>query len=60
MTNNETPQRAGKRGWGAAESRNKPDKIVTNTCVSPQLAPPYLSAANRKLMAGTEDYHKRK
>lgn len=49
-----------KRGWGAAESHNKPDRIVDRYCVSPQLAPPVLSAEAKKMFAHTEDYHEGK
>ena len=53
----EPTQRAGKRGWGAAESRNKPDKIVDPYCISPQLAPPVVTPASKKMFGRTEDYH---
>lgn len=46
-----------KRGWGAAEGKNKPDKIVDRYCISPQLAPPVLSARDKKIFANTESYH---
>lgn len=48
-----------KRGWGAADGKNKPTKVTPRLCVSPQLAPPILSPANKKAMAATEDYHKK-
>jgi len=46
-----------KRGWGAASSRNKPDKIVDRYCLSPQLAPPLVTPRSKKLFAASEDYH---
>jgi len=46
------------RGYGAARPRPvaapKPPY-----CISPQLAPPVLSPASKKMFAGTEDYHKK-
>lgn len=53
-----TPQE--KRGWGAAQSRNKPDKIVDRYCISPQLAPSVLSPRDKKMFAETEAYHEGK
>jgi hypothetical protein len=46
-----------KRGWGAAQSRNKPDKIVDRYCISPQLAPPMVTPAEKKAFAASENYH---
>lgn len=47
-----------KRGWGAAQSRNKPDKIVDRYCVSPRLAPSVLTPAEKKMFtSGSEAYH---
>lgn len=47
-----------KRGWGAAQARNKPTKVTPRLCISPQLAPPPATAASKKAFAKTEDYHK--
>jgi hypothetical protein len=46
-----------KRGWGAAQARNKPCVIVPRTCISSQLAPPVLSPKAKKMFAASEDYH---
>lgn len=45
-----------KRGYGAARVPKDP-KPIPRLCISPQLAPPVLDAANRKVMASTESYH---
>lgn len=47
-----------KRGWGAASAKNKPTKVTPRLCMSPQLAPPPVTAASKKAFAKTEDYHK--
>lgn len=48
-----------KRGWGAAQSRNKPTKVVEPHCISPQLAPPVVTPASKAIFMKTEDYHKK-
>jgi hypothetical protein len=36
-----------KRGWGAAQGKNKPDKIVDRYGISPQLAPSRMTTADK-------------
>ena len=47
-----------KRGWGAASAKNVPTKVTPRLCISPQLAPPPVTATSKKAFAKTEDYHK--
>lgn len=46
------------RGRGASGPK-KPDNCVPRICISPQLAPPVLTPAAKKMFARTEDYHKK-
>lgn len=48
-----------KRGWGAADGKNKPTKVTPRLCISPQLAPPMVTPASKKAFDKTEDYHKK-
>lgn len=43
-----------KRGWGAAQSRNKPDKIVPRYGISPQLAPARIADSQRECFNGPQ------
>jgi hypothetical protein len=44
------------RGFGAAR-KPAPDKPIAPYCISPQLAPPALSAEAKKVFSHSEDYH---
>jgi len=44
------------RGFGAAR-KPAPDKPIDPYCISPQLAPPALSAKDKAVFAHSEDYH---
>ena len=44
------------KGFGAAR-KPVPDKPIAPYCISPQLAPPMLSAESKKMFARSEDYH---
>lgn len=47
-----------KRGYGAARTpKYTPPK--ERYCISPQLAPPLVTPASKKLFDRTEDYHKK-
>lgn len=48
-----------KRGWGAAQGKNKPTKVTPRMCISPQLAPPPVTPASKKMFLAAEDYHKK-
>ncbi len=46
-----------KRGYGAA--KNLPTKVTPRMCISPQLAPPVVTPASKKMFLASEDYHKK-
>lgn len=48
-----------KRGWGIAKPTSKPTKLMDRYCISPQLAPPPVDPATKKMFAKSEDYHKK-
>ena len=48
-----------KRGWGAAQARNKPTKVTEPYCISPQLAPPVVTPKSKEMFLKSEDYHKK-
>lgn len=39
-----------KRGWGAAQAKNKPTKVTQRYGISPQLAPASMTAMDKKCM----------
>ena len=44
------------KGFGAAREP-APDKPIAPYCISPQLAPPALSAKDKAVFANSESYH---
>lgn len=44
------------RGRGGTGPK-KPQTIVDRYCISPQLAPPLVTPASKKMFARSEDYH---